>query len=298
MKMDTLTLMFYIVVAILIGAVAITIWYLTKEKRELPLPNETDLGKWMIPLPNGIEDGHLTTARRNIERNFELAITNCDNPNRLVELQELRNDILSYNLFAFKGDKKYYLYSNEDITNEKFSIPIHKDIRFLKITDCIYIGEHDGFHTVFLKMPSLEDAHMKPEEHKTHSSSGEVIKYIRSAAQNIEKVAEIQKDLKFTKDELAITQQDLAKERSEKEIAKRGLAQKPLSTGEEPRPKGTLRGKIEEFLGGYRILASLGVGGLLYWIWPQGTWPHEPIFPAIIAGLIFFWVYPYIAKRI
>lgn len=263
----------------------------------MPLENETDMGTWLIPLPKGIEEGKLTTARATLEKSFEMAISNCDKLEKAEKLQKLRDEFLKYNLFAFKGDKKYLIYCDEDITNEKFNIP-YGDKRFLKVMDSIYKGEHNGFHAVFLKMPNPDEAHMKPETRKDHSLFGDVLKYIKSAALNTEKIVETKKMADFYKEEAENARKETSELRSKVERMGRALAMKPLSTGEEAKVKGTLRSQLAEFFySGWRIVFAGGGGLIVYVLWKRINMTIDPMYATLLVAIIIFFVYPYIAER-
>ena len=77
MQLPTIEQTIYVLAAVLVAAVVIVVWFVTKEKRELALPNETDYGIYWIPLPTGLERGRLTSARKTFERSLETAIANA-----------------------------------------------------------------------------------------------------------------------------------------------------------------------------------------------------------------------------
>lgn len=298
--MFDLAVMFYVVVAVLLGAVGIAVWVLTREKRELPLPNETDYGLFAISLPSGIQEGHLTSARQSFEKEFETAISNCSDEEMSKKLQDLRKLTLDQYVFAFKGSGKFIILSNRNLIDEKLSNPIEgSDKRLLvspeSIIDC---GEHAGFQIVFLKMPDPKMVGVNPPDRASLSKLGDALKYLKTAALNIEAVTEMKKERDFYKEEAELSHDETAQLRSKCARMERALSQKPLTSGEEAKVKGALKTRLEAFFySGWRILACLFFGGLTYAIVQQTKPSYDPMIPTIIVVAIVFGIYPYLAKR-
>lgn len=285
--------------AILLVLVLGILYWLMKPRMELPLPNETDLGPWIIPLPEGVTEGRMTTARRTFERLIDIAISDADK-NEKNELLTFKKELFNYHLYGFKGGSKCILFSNQPLSDERLSLPMGKEKRLLQ-TPLTWIdkGEYEGFRFIFLKMPKPETTKIDADEHKSYTDIGEAIKYIRSAAMNLQKLKESSARVAWLIDELELTQKELAAERSEKELGKRALAQKSLSSPETKPIKSKLRTQIGEFFyNGWRLVASGAAGLLTYWICKARNLPTEPMVVTIIIGVIVFLVYPWISRRL
>lgn len=289
--------MIYLLVVVIGGGIVVLTWYLTKEKREMPLPNETDLGPWLLPLPGlGYVEGRLTTARKTVEKQFETAISNAESDTEATVLQEARKVMLKYHPYAFKGSGKWLITSNRNLTDEKLYMPMG-DRRLLKTPDAIIDrGKHSGFHAIHLEMPDPDKRGVKPEDRKKLSKLGDAMKYIKNAALNKEKVAEAFKERDFYKEEAELSHGTIAELRSKSERMARALSQKTLTGGEEPKVKGALRTRIEE--SGWRVIFSASAAGLAYAIANNIRLNIDPIIPLAIAGLAVFFAYPYVAKRL
>lgn len=291
-------LMAALIATLLVLVLGILYW-LMKPRMELPLPNETDLGPWIIPLPEGVTEGRMTTARRTFERLIDIATSDADGTKK-KSLLTFKEELFNYHLYGFKGGSKCILFSNQNLGDERLSLPMGKEKRLLQ-TPLAWIdkGEYDGFRFIFLKMPEPETTKMDAKEHKNYTDIGEAIKYIRSAAMNIQKLKESSTRVAWLTDELDLTQKELAAERSEKERSKRALSQKPLSSPETKPVKGKLRTQIGEFFyNGWRLVASGAAGLLTYWICRARNLPTEPMVVTIIVGMIVFLVYPWISRRL
>lgn len=217
-----------------------------KPKIEPPLPDELYEGKWTIPVPGiGILEGPVTTARKTVEKLWNKIIESA-NPNEQEKLVEQKKLMLNHHhFFAIKNNgEKYILLFNDNPLNDKYSI--RRDIpgrfgateitRFIHgVQDCIDLGEEEGFHWLTIKLKETNP--ITQQERKLFMFNGTNAKYLMRAAKNLEQIKFLQDEVEFLREELSATQKELAKERSEKERAKRALAQKSLTEEEAPEIK-------------------------------------------------------------
>lgn len=295
MQLSPLELAFIAAVAVIIVLVAVALWYSVKQRVEMPLPNETDLGSYMIALPTGVDEGRLTTARRSLESWFETAIANAKDKMK-EKIIEVRNEILKYNLYGWKGDQKCILYSDADLTDEKQSFPLDRDTRLLKTPqEFINKGENSGFQFWFLRMYNPE-TRMTVEDREIHTVNGEAVKYIRRAALNTERESELLDEVDFFKSSLKATQKKL-REATSKQVISDTAAAATTFSGEKPKAKAPWRFRMEEwFYSGWRIVWSAGAGTVFYFIGRHFKLPVDPFILFGVAAVAVFLVYPYVSK--
>jgi len=293
--LSPLEIAFIAAVAVIIILVAVALWYSVKQRVEMPLPNETDLGSYMIALPTGVDEGRLTTARRSVESWFETAIANATEKLK-SEIIGARDEVLKYHLYGWKGDQKCILYSDADLTDEKQSFPLDRDTRLLKTPqEFIDKGEQGGFRYWFLKMYNPE-TRMTPPERKVHAVTGDVVKHIRMAALNTEKETQLRDEIDFYQSSLKAAQKKL-REATSKQVISDTAAAATTFTGEKPKPKAPWHFRMEEwFYSGWRIVWSAGAGALLYFVAQHFKLPVDPFIPLGVAALAVFLVYPYVSK--
>lgn len=300
MALPTIAQTIYVLAGILVAAVVVVVWFLTKEKRELALPNETDYGVYWIPLPTGLERGRLTSARKTFERSLETAIANAASDKESELIQATREELLKQYLFAFKGSKKVIIFSNRNLIDEKLSYPTGEDERHLITpTGVIDKGEHEGFRLAYLQMPDPDKVGLKAPERKVLSAIGEAIKYIRNAALNTERIAEAVKEREFYKEEAELSHKLVAELRSKLSRMSRALGQKPLTGGEQPKARGAFRSRLQEFFySGWRVVFAAAAGGLAYFVSTKTHLNVDPFIPLAVIGIVVFFVYPYVSERI
>lgn len=283
------------------GGIVVLAWHLTKEKREKPLEDETDLGRWWIPLPGlGYILGRLTTARKTAEKHLETAISNAENTEEAEVLQKGRDAMLLYHLYAFKGSGNWLITTNHIFEDEKMFLPMG-DGRLLKTPkDIIDKGEYDGFHVIHLEMPDPDQLGVKPEEREKLEALPEALKFLRTAAENKEVMSHQAERIKSLESRIKVTLKE-ARERASGQIIAETAAGLTLLSGEKPKVKAAWRTRVAEVLSGYRIICT-GLGGFLGYVVSTRMFPNvEPLihlFPLTIVGLVAFFIYPHIAKRL
>lgn len=292
--------MIYVVLVVLVSAIAIIVWRLTKPRRELALPNETDYGTWLIRLPNGLEEGHLQPAGQTIARDFETAIANCTDTTRKTHLQSIRDEIMKFHLFAFKGSGNCLIQTNCNLLDEKLSEPLEEKRILVTPETLIDKGEHGGFHLVYLHMPDPNKIGIKPPERQKLDELLDGLKYIKSTALNLGTQNQMQEKIDALEGTNEVLLKETAQLRSERDEARVAAGIKPLTTEEAPEAKGTFRARLEEYLEGWRLISTFASGYGMYVVWKATKWfGVDPLYPAVVLGVaVYLFVYPIIHKRL
>jgi len=291
--------LYWLLGAAIIGALCIIVWVLTKEKRILPLQNETDLGEWLLPLPDvGYDTGRLTTARKTAENQLEAAIVNCRDPKEKEGLQEYREELLKQYLFAFKGSSKWLIMSNRDLTDQKLSSPLGTDKRLLMNPETIITkGEHGGFRVVYLGMPDPDKVGVAPPSREAIEKSLEGLKYLKTVARTTTIVEEITEDRDHQKDRKEHYLEKVAEYRSMADEGYEASAIESLSKTETTR-KGAWQKRLSGVLSLKRLGSATLAATITYFGLQQIATPFDPIYLGAIAWLLVFWQYPNLAKRL
>ena len=262
----------YILVAPIILIIIILVYiFFLKPRIELPLPDELYEGQWTIPLPGiGVLEGPVTTARKTIEKLWNEIIEVAPEDQR-EKLNKHKESLLqNYHFYAIRNaGQKTILIFNDNPLNDKYNI--RRDIssrlgqtittRFIHgIQACEDLGEEEGYKWIKITLKESNPTLTKQRDIIAESS-----KYLMRAAKNLERIKFLQDENQFLKEELEATQKELAKERSEKERAKRALAIKPLTAEETPEIKAGWKQIAKRFFSIPQIAACV----IVYFLTPE-----------------------------
>lgn len=270
-------------------------WY--RPRTQMPLSNEQPWGRLSIYLPKGIglHEGYSCGARATIQRQFTQLIKSETDGAIKKKLEATRTTFDGFHPVAHKVGRQTFIYLFDlnprdqkfmDVNpNENDSYIIHD------VKDVESVGDWNGKKFLGVKL-NPETKKFSPEEKKWVNNSLEVVKYLRDAAKNVEKIHGLKEERDYYRDDRDKERIEKAKIRSERDRGVSALGQKPLTVPAEAKIPGGWKIKVKEWFSPVQLLtgalAYFSAPHLQIWLKLQLEPPFTTYFAALITVVGFF----------
>jgi len=291
------------------GAAALTIglviyFLYLKPKVEQPLPNERQIGFVSMWLPRGLGlmTGYMSTAQRTFEAKFNECLEKESDGDGKKKLEALKSFLVQTNLFAQKVGRETFVYAfDKNPLDQKFMDvdPKQNDSYIIHgVQDALSVGDFGGLKFIGVKLDPTSTCFSEKDE-QALTTFLEASKYVRQAAANFNKIADLKRDRDDARETLEKELKEKGELRSKLDRASSALSIKPL-TVENVAVKGALQEKLKQWFTWPQLLtAAVGYLASPYIIKATAMTIEPPVttYFAAFCAFVGFFIIP-VGKRL
>lgn len=301
-----ITIIVPIFVGLAIASIIILVYYhvLLKPRLAQPLPNERPLGYLQTWFPKGYgpQSGNWCTARKTLEREITRLLENETDSEKKQDLEKAYKIFDSYYPYAQKVGRqtKILLFDDNPEDQKYLDVNPNENDSFILhgVQDVVSVGEYSGIEYLALKLDSETKQFTKDEKELASIGLG-IVEYLRDAAKNVEKIHNLNEEIKFQKECYDKVWKQNGELRSENDGLKGAASIRPLTQEEGPKVKPTLVEKLKPWFKSYQLLTAIAGYLIAPWILTYSNvyleYPLTTYFAAFMSVVGFF-IIPIIRK--